>query len=70
MARKLVEFNDVAAAAQKLKDAGKRPTVIAIRDLLGKGSFTTISTGTVAKLAMRQPFVLFKGLTFQKLCLP
>ncbi|MFA8863830.1 recombinase family protein, partial [Escherichia coli] len=27
------------------------------------------STGTVAKLAMRQPFVLFKGLTFQKLCL-
>uniref|UniRef100_UPI003EB88AF5 hypothetical protein n=2 Tax=Gammaproteobacteria TaxID=1236 RepID=UPI003EB88AF5 len=25
---------------------------------------------TVAKLAMRQPFVLFKGLTFQKLCLP
>ncbi|RFX06332.1 paraquat-inducible protein B, partial [Salmonella enterica] len=29
-----------------------------------------ICTGTVAKLAMRQPFVLFKGLTFQKLCLP
>ncbi|PAY91517.1 alcohol dehydrogenase, partial [Shigella boydii] len=29
-----------------------------------------ISFGTVAKLAMRQPFVLFKGLTFQKLCLP
>ncbi|XEQ20079.1 phage tail protein (plasmid) [Salmonella enterica subsp. enterica] len=28
------------------------------------------SEGTVAKLAMRQPFVLFKGLTFQKLCLP
>ncbi|WP_234284413.1 carbohydrate porin, partial [Klebsiella pneumoniae] len=28
------------------------------------------SFGTVAKLAMRQPFVLFKGLTFQKLCLP
>ncbi|MFX4593014.1 hypothetical protein ABTB06_19665, partial [Acinetobacter baumannii] len=27
------------------------------------------SLGTVAKLAMRQPFVLFKGLTFQKLCL-
>ncbi|ENU2442549.1 transposase, partial [Escherichia coli] len=25
---------------------------------------------TVAKLAMRQPFVSFKGLTFQKLCLP
>ncbi|RRM19481.1 hypothetical protein DU305_25335 [Escherichia coli] len=29
-----------------------------------------IMEGTVAKLAMRQPFVLFKGLTFQKLCLP
>ncbi|WP_230201587.1 hypothetical protein, partial [Enterobacter cloacae] len=29
-----------------------------------------IIVGTVAKLAMRQPFVLFKGLTFQKLCLP
>ncbi|EDV4948562.1 hypothetical protein YN33_004644 [Salmonella enterica subsp. enterica] len=29
-----------------------------------------IASGTVAKLAMRQPFVLFKGLTFQKLCLP
>ncbi|MDV0380889.1 DUF2534 family protein, partial [Klebsiella grimontii] len=29
----------------------------------------TWDTGTVAKLAMRQPFVLFKGLTFQKLCL-
>lgn len=28
------------------------------------------NAGTVAKLAMRQPFVLFKGLTFQKLCLP
>ncbi|MCQ4187997.1 hypothetical protein, partial [Escherichia coli] len=29
-----------------------------------------LQQGTVAKLAMRQPFVLFKGLTFQKLCLP
>lgn len=29
-----------------------------------------LQRGTVAKLAMRQPFVLFKGLTFQKLCLP
>ncbi len=32
--------------------------------------FHNIIYGTVAKLAMRQPFVLFKGLTFQKLCLP
>ncbi len=31
---------------------------------------TADAPGTVAKLAMRQPFVLFKGLTFQKLCLP
>ncbi|QFF97251.1 DUF4158 domain-containing protein [Escherichia coli] len=31
---------------------------------------TRLLYGTVAKLAMRQPFVLFKGLTFQKLCLP
>ncbi|MFZ5012791.1 hypothetical protein ACOY5L_25725, partial [Escherichia coli] len=34
----------------------------------GEGALTPY--GTVAKLAMRQPFVLFKGLTFQKLCLP
>ncbi|MFA8960642.1 hypothetical protein ACEPQT_23735, partial [Escherichia coli] len=33
-------------------------------------SHGTVLMGTVAKLAMRQPFVLFKGLTFQKLCLP
>uniref|UniRef100_UPI0036D31396 LysR family transcriptional regulator n=1 Tax=Klebsiella pneumoniae TaxID=573 RepID=UPI0036D31396 len=38
----------------------------------GKILYTHARTilGTVAKLAMRQPFVLFKGLTFQKLCLP
>ncbi|MEH8296298.1 hypothetical protein RAH16_26905, partial [Klebsiella pneumoniae] len=34
----------------------------------GQDTWTVL--GTVAKLAMRQPFVLFKGLTFQKLCLP
>ncbi|MDM7127159.1 hypothetical protein QUH13_28220, partial [Klebsiella pneumoniae] len=34
------------------------------------GVFRVNNKGTVAKLAMRQPFVLFKGLTFQKLCLP
>ncbi len=40
-------------------------------DRLG-GSLGQVITllGTVAKLAMRQRFVLFKGLTFQKLCLP
>ncbi|PCQ32594.1 hypothetical protein CQA21_17235, partial [Proteus mirabilis] len=31
----------------------------------GKSSLTCVVVGTVAKLAMRQPFVLFKGLTFQ-----
>ncbi|MGS7922256.1 hypothetical protein, partial [Escherichia coli] len=35
-----------------------------------QGSVESGFSGTVAKLAMRQPFVLFKGLTFQKLCLP
>lgn len=35
-----------------------------------KRLYQTKIKGTVAKLAMRQPFVLFKGLTFQKLCLP
>ncbi|MCW7549998.1 DNA-binding protein [Photorhabdus sp. APURE] len=44
MARKLIEYTDVAKAAQKLVDAGKRPTIIAIRALLDKGSYTTIST--------------------------
>ncbi|RWU69169.1 recombinase family protein, partial [Shigella sonnei] len=33
------------------------------------GEYSSSMVGTVAKLAMRQPFVLFKGLTFQKLCL-
>ncbi|BEA95214.1 P-loop NTPase fold protein [Escherichia coli] len=40
--------------------------VVGIEGAWGSGK----TSGTVAKLAMRQPFVLFKGLTFQKLCLP
>ncbi|MDB6374559.1 DNA-binding protein [Photorhabdus bodei] len=43
MTRKLIEYIDVAKAAQELVDAGKRPAVIAIRALLEKGSYTTIS---------------------------
>ncbi|BBS39745.1 hypothetical protein WP5S18E01_P20310 (plasmid) [Enterobacter cloacae] len=49
-----------------------RPSVVldmkrsAVREAVGRFR----AAGTVAKLAMRQPFVLFKGLTFQKLCLP
>ncbi|WP_258096220.1 PadR family transcriptional regulator, partial [Klebsiella pneumoniae] len=37
---------------------------------MSAGTVYPMLHGTVAKLAMRQPFVLFKGLTFQKLCLP
>ncbi|RFV14683.1 hypothetical protein CV962_26165, partial [Salmonella enterica] len=40
------------------------------RDQAGATDVILDIKGTVAKLAMRQPFVLFKGLTFQKLCLP
>ncbi len=40
------------------------------RNFLKMGGMEDAFFGTVAKLAMRQPFVLFKGLTFQKLCLP
>ncbi len=39
-----------------------------VRELIDASPYA--KKGTVAKLAMRQPFVLFKGLTFQKLCLP
>ncbi|MFH2599829.1 hypothetical protein, partial [Citrobacter freundii] len=46
--------------------ATERDTLLA----LPESQDDLIRYGTVAKLAMRQPFVLFKGLTFQKLCLP
>ncbi|EPW1284456.1 hypothetical protein ACWDXY_002235, partial [Acinetobacter baumannii] len=55
---------------------GRRPVIIAAISLqiISMSFFLFASDvsmlGTVAKLAMRQPFVLFKGLTFQKLCLP
>ncbi|WP_432417703.1 hypothetical protein, partial [Escherichia coli] len=45
-----------------------KDTVSAVKEKIVSG--TALLFGTVAKLAMRQPFVLFKGLTFQKLCLP
>ncbi|AVC45095.1 hypothetical protein F9C43_32395 (plasmid) [Pseudomonas aeruginosa] len=44
------------------------PSMLKLHDFCNR-AHTSIE-GTVAKLAMRQPFVLFKGLTFQKLCLP
>ncbi|MFP0167834.1 tail fiber protein, partial [Escherichia sp. WS1088] len=48
-------------------DAGR--VILSIQGWLTGSHYHNIR-GTVAKLAMRQPFVLFKGLTFQKLCLP
>lgn len=48
------------------KDGSKIWTRFALSKVSAEGKIY----GTVAKLAMRQPFVLFKGLTFQKLCLP
>ncbi|MGK4071611.1 MbeB family mobilization protein, partial [Escherichia coli] len=62
--RKLEESVDKALSLnrQKIRDAISEHTTSVKKQL------DTLS-GTVAKLAMRQPFVLFKGLTFQKLCL-
>ncbi|HHU4536034.1 TPA: co-chaperone GroES [Klebsiella quasipneumoniae] len=74
----------VAVGTGKVLDNGQvRAPQVKVGDkvLFGKYSGTEVKLdgvellvvkedGTVAKLAMRQPFVLFKGLTFQKLCLP
>ncbi|MEH8707711.1 hypothetical protein RAG41_28705, partial [Klebsiella pneumoniae] len=56
----------------RLAVTGHRQTRFQIFDISGgiEGQADNgVFFGTVAKLAMRQPFVLFKGLTFQKLCL-
>ncbi|MGN2943245.1 type II toxin-antitoxin system YafQ family toxin, partial [Klebsiella pneumoniae] len=50
--------------------ATDQPLDVRYRDHDLSGDWAGYREGTVAKLAMRQPFVLFKGLTFQKLCLP
>ncbi|OUC58984.1 hypothetical protein B8B91_28760 (plasmid) [Klebsiella pneumoniae] len=76
----------LAAARARGRVGGRKPSlseedVKQIRILLADPEMTVgavakrfnvsrMTIGTVAKLAMRQPFVLFKGLTFQKLCLP
>ncbi|WP_234293417.1 recombinase family protein, partial [Escherichia coli] len=59
-------FSDKASG----KDV-KRPQLEALISFARTGDTVVVHSmdGTVAKLAMRQPFVLFKGLTFQKLCL-
>ncbi|EAC1975516.1 thermonuclease family protein [Salmonella enterica] len=54
------------AFGQKAKQALTTAIATKIVTVIDHGT----DIGTVAKLAMRQPFVLFKGLTFQKLCLP
>ncbi len=48
----------------------KAPVIVVRKSRLKDPESGQTHPGTVAKLAMRQPFVLFKGLTFQKLCLP
>ncbi|ERO93818.1 hypothetical protein AE39_04673 [Escherichia coli BIDMC 64] len=58
----------VAGMAQADSNSDYRAGSDFARQIQGQG--TGSIQGTVAKLAMRQPFVLFKGLTFQKLCLP
>ncbi|WP_408180737.1 TetR family transcriptional regulator, partial [Klebsiella pneumoniae] len=64
--RKLAERLGVQQPALYWHFRNKR----ALLDALAEAMLAENHTGTVAKLAMRQPFVLFKGLTFQKLCLP
>ncbi|MGJ8077915.1 hypothetical protein ACSGD2_29640, partial [Klebsiella pneumoniae] len=54
--------------ARKLEELGHFPKLISPQFV--RPFVKSNKNGTVAKLAMRQPFVLFKGLTFQKLCLP
>ncbi|MFM4576675.1 DUF4158 domain-containing protein, partial [Klebsiella pneumoniae] len=60
---------------RSILSAAERESLLALPDtkdeLIRHYTFSESDlSGTVAKLAMRQPFVLFKGLTFQKLCLP
>ncbi len=58
----LMQFVPSVFSGDKHESRSERYTYIPTINIINKG--------TVAKLAMRQPFVLFKGLTFQKLCLP
>lgn len=62
------EYTDAELAA--LPDTIEPLTTLELRSVLLALDGDSFPPGTVAKLAMRQPFVLFKGLTFQKLCLP
>ena len=66
------ELNELRELFEPLADeTGKTITVEGEGVVAGDSDMLRRAfSGTVAKLAMRQPFVLFKGLTFQKLCLP
>ncbi|MBO3723348.1 MULTISPECIES: hypothetical protein, partial [Enterobacteriaceae] len=65
---------EATAAAKRLRPEQQHEwsSVSVFRKVWKRGSplraAEVARNGTVAKLAMRQPFVLFKGLTFQKLC--
>ncbi|EFN5577995.1 DUF4158 domain-containing protein [Escherichia coli] len=61
--------HDLALISAHRKPASRFGFAVLLCYLKNVG-FAPDKKGTVAKLAMRQPFVLFKGLTFQKLCLP
>ncbi|MGR2506618.1 lysozyme, partial [Salmonella enterica] len=70
--------NDVSRLVKVKLTQGQFDALVSFAYNLGARTLSTSTLlrklnagdGTVAKLAMRQPFVLFKGLTFQKLCLP
>jgi len=64
--KKSLSSERIAELRQRV-EAGEQKTKLAREFGISR---ETLYQGTVAKLAMRQPFVLFKGLTFQKLCLP
>nr|MED8633528.1 hypothetical protein [Escherichia coli] len=70
-ARKSTHLQDVTHQVDELTKAGCEQIY---HEQISRGGTKRAKNGapegTVAKLAMRQPFVLFKGLTFQKLCLP
>ncbi|MGT5781562.1 hypothetical protein ACRWUK_24055, partial [Escherichia coli] len=73
-ARKSTHLQDVTHQVDELTKAGceqiYHEQIWHCCKVSDEAAFCLIQRGTVAKLAMRQPFVLFKGLTFQKLCLP
>ncbi len=78
MNKSLIIFGIVNITSDSFSDGGRYlapdAAIAQARKLMAEGAdvidLGPASSGTVAKLSMRQPFVLFKGLTFQKLCLP